>query len=34
MGVSSFDGAERMTFFAPAARCLPPVSVVRNRPVD
>src|ERR1035441_4201251 len=32
--MSSFDGAHMTTFFAPAAKCLPAVSLVRNRPVD
>jgi len=32
--VSSFDGADMITFFAPAARCFSAVSLVRNRPVD
>jgi hypothetical protein len=33
IGVSSFDGADRITFFAPAAKCFSAVSLVRNRPV-
>src|SRR4051812_15481404 len=34
IGVSSFDGADMMTFLAPAARCFSQVSLVRKRPVD
>ena len=34
MGVSSFDGADITTFFAPAAMCACDFSFVRNRPVD
>src|SRR5512141_1657741 len=34
IGVSSFDGADMITFFAPAAMCFCPVSLVRKRPVD
>src|SRR6187551_4065536 len=34
IGVSSLLGADRMTFFAPAARCLPAESLSRKRPVD
>src|SRR5690606_4134698 len=34
IGVSSFDGADRITFFAPASMCFCAVSLVRNRPVD
>src|SRR6476661_2602452 len=34
IGVSSFDGAERMTFFAPASRCFCALALSRNSPVD
>ena len=34
IGVSSLLGADRMTFFAPAARCFSAVALSRNRPVD
>src|SRR5690606_11911384 len=34
IGVSSLDGADWITFFAPASRCFWQVSLVRNRPVD
>src|SRR4051812_22890337 len=34
IGVSSLDGADRMTFFAPAAMCFCPPSSVRKMPVD
>src|SRR5262245_29584658 len=34
IGVSSFDGADRITFFAPAARCFFAVSLERKSPVD
>ena len=34
IGVSSFDGADRTTFFAPASICLRAVSSVRKNPVD
>ena len=32
--VSSFDGADRITFFAPASRCFCALALSRNRPVD
>ncbi len=34
IGVSSLEGADRMTFFAPASRCFCAVALSRNRPVD
>src|SRR5690606_7725888 len=34
IGVSSFDGADRITFFAPASRCFCALALSRNRPVD
>ena len=34
MGVSSLDGADCTTFFAPASRCFWQVSLVRKKPVD
>jgi len=34
MGVSSLEGAEKMTFFAPAARCFSPPALSRKMPVD
>src|SRR5690606_31342934 len=34
IGVSSLDGADMITFFAPASMCFCAVSLVRNRPVD
>src|SRR4029453_11301809 len=34
IGVSSFDGADRITFFAPASRCFCAASLVRKSPVD
>src|SRR5690606_34865714 len=34
IGVSSFDGADSTTFFAPASRCFCAASLLRNRPVD
>ena len=34
IGVWSFDGADKTTFFAPASKCLPAVSSVRKKPVD
>src|SRR3989344_3431142 len=34
MGVSSLEGADRMTFLAPASRCFCAVTLSRNRPVD
>src|SRR5690606_3835060 len=34
MGVSSLEGADRMTFFAPASRCFWAEALSRNRPVD
>src|SRR3954470_5386555 len=34
IGVSSLDGADRMTFFAPASRCFCALALSRNRPVD
>ena len=34
IGVSSFDGADRITFLAPASRCFCAVTLSRNRPVD
>ena len=34
MGVSSLEGADMMTFLAPASRCPWAFSFVRNRPVD
>ena len=33
-GVSSFGGADIMTFFAPPPKCFEAVSVVRDFPVD
>src|SRR5512133_3387661 len=33
IGVSSLDGADRITFLAPALMCFCAVSLVRNRPV-
>src|SRR5690606_18369348 len=34
IGVSSLDGADSTTFFAPASRCFCALDLSRNRPVD
>src|SRR5207253_4646340 len=34
IGVSSFEGAEMITFFAPAVRCFSAEALSRKRPVD
>src|SRR5690606_23232732 len=34
IGVSSLDGADSTTFFAPASRCFCALALSRNRPVD
>ena len=33
MGVSSLEGADITTFLAPALKCLPALSLSRNKPV-